>query len=81
MDTGAIAQSISELTPEGQQQVADFVAFLRHRQPSPKRKADSNAKPLSDEPFVGMWIDRADMADSSDWVRCARRSEWRHAGG
>ena len=36
----------------------------------PKRKA------LTDEPFVGMWRDREDMADSSEWVRTTRQREW-----
>jgi AbrB family looped-hinge helix DNA binding protein len=36
----------------------------------PKRKS------LKDEPFVGMWRDREDMADSSEWVRTTRQREW-----
>ena len=28
------------------------------------------------EPFVGMWRDREDMADSSEWVRTTRQREW-----
>ena len=36
----------------------------------PKRKS------LTDEPFVGMWRDREDMADSSEWVRTTRQREW-----
>ncbi|PSB12573.1 hypothetical protein C7B62_01735 [Pleurocapsa sp. CCALA 161] len=29
-----------------------------------------------DEPFVGMWKDREDMEDSSQWVRQVRQQEW-----
>ncbi len=37
------------------------------------------AKPdtkLADEPFVGMWQDRDDLADSTQWVRNVRAQEW-----
>lgn len=30
-----------------------------------------------EEPFIGMWRDRDDMRDSSDWVRKTRNSEWK----
>jgi hypothetical protein len=37
--------------------------------------------PLREEPFVGMWQDREDLADSSAWVRAIRQQHWmgRHA--
>ncbi|HSS49632.1 MAG TPA: AbrB/MazE/SpoVT family DNA-binding domain-containing protein [Thermoanaerobaculia bacterium] len=38
--------------------------------------AKPKRKPLKDEPFVGMWRDREDMADSSEWVRTTRQREW-----
>lgn len=31
---------------------------------------------LENEPFVGMWQDREDLADSSQWVRQLRQREW-----
>lgn len=31
---------------------------------------------LQDEPFIGMWKDREDMEDSSQWVRQIRQQEW-----
>jgi len=39
----------------------------------------SRTKPttkLADEPFVGMWQDRDDLADSTQWVRNVRAQEW-----
>jgi bifunctional DNA-binding transcriptional regulator/antitoxin component of YhaV-PrlF toxin-antitoxin module len=32
---------------------------------------------LKDAPFVGMWRDRDEMADSTEWVRRLRRDQWR----
>lgn len=31
---------------------------------------------LQDEAFVGMWKDREDMEDSSQWVHQLRQQEW-----
>ena len=31
---------------------------------------------LTNQPFVGMWKDRSDLADSNNWVRQLRQSEW-----
>jgi hypothetical protein len=35
-----------------------------------------NTKDLQDEPFVGMWRDREEMADSTKWVRSIRQQHW-----
>jgi AbrB family looped-hinge helix DNA binding protein len=45
-------------------------AIAKTRPAKPKRKS------LKDEPFVGMWRDREDMTDSSEWVRTTRQREW-----
>lgn len=34
-----------------------------------------NNRPLSDEPFVGMWRDRADMTDGTEWTRSLRKQQ------
>lgn len=42
-------------------------------------RTNQNAGPitkLADEPFVGMWQDRDDLADSTQWVRQVRAQEW-----
>lgn len=39
----------------------------------PKEIEQSN---LENEPFVGMWKDREDLKDSSQWVRQIRQQEW-----
>jgi AbrB family looped-hinge helix DNA binding protein len=45
-------------------------AIAKTHPAKPKRKS------LKDEPFVGMWRDREDMTDSSEWVRATRQREW-----
>ncbi len=76
MEAISIVEEIESLPPEAQKQVFDFVAFLKTRyQKSPAARRRRRGKP-SEEPFVGMWADREDMADSSTWVRDLRRREW-----
>ena len=42
-------------------------------QPQP---AEPVSLPLRNEPFIGMWKNREDMQDSSQWVRNTRQQEW-----
>jgi hypothetical protein len=70
-----IVQEIASLPPEAQQQVADFVAFLKSKYPTPSAMVHSRL-PLAEEPFVGMWHGREEMQDSTEWVRALRQSEW-----
>jgi AbrB family looped-hinge helix DNA binding protein len=51
---------------------------VRIRPAAPEvQRAQPRRRQLAKEPFVGMWQDREDMADSSDWVRSIRRREWK----
>ncbi len=76
MEKEGILRALAELPLQAQRQVADYIAFLqaRHRRSStPKKSVEAS---LSKEPFVGIWRDRADMEDSSAWVRSVRAGEW-----
>ena len=35
--------------------------------------------PIETEPFIGMWRDREEMADSTAWVRRLRARQWSRA--
>jgi hypothetical protein len=76
MDQGKIWREFMTLPPEAQQQVADFIAFLRTRYKKIRSDKRSRQVNLVDDPFVGMWRDREDMQDSSAWVRGIREREW-----
>ncbi|MCD6518397.1 MAG: DUF2281 domain-containing protein [Anaerolineae bacterium] len=56
--------------------VVDFIAFLRLRYAQELSKEADVSPALEDEAFIGMWRDRADMADSGAWVRTVRKCEW-----
>lgn len=71
-----INDEIATLPPEAQQQVLDFIEFLkmRYKKGRPDKKAVRNR--IVNEPFIGIWEGRQDMSDSSKWVRSTRESEW-----
>ncbi len=76
MEPQNINNDISTLPPEAQQQVFDFIEFLkiRYRRIKPGKKTARNK--IVNEPFIGIWEGRKDMNDSTKWVRSARESEW-----
>ncbi len=79
MEMPNIAQEIATLPPEAQQQVVDFVAFLKTRYPVASPGNRPKRSKLSNEPFIGMWRERQDMSDSGAWVRELRQREWESA--
>jgi hypothetical protein len=70
-----ILQEIDSLPLEGQRQVIDFIAFVRQRY-SQTQLNEQTPLNISTESFVGMWKDRDDLKDSSEWVRRIRETEW-----
>lgn len=78
MNQEKLIKEFTSLPPEAQRQVADFISFLQvryKRQAPPKTVSEQR---ISEHPFIGMWEDRADMKDSTAWVRNIRQSEWRN---
>ena len=75
MDQNKVLEELFALPPEAQRQVLDFIAFLQTRYSSVTTERRQKLR-LSDEPFVGIWRNRKDLADSNLWVRKARANEW-----
>lgn len=77
MNMQAILHDIETLPPEKQEEVADFIAFLKTRLGVQEDQSlDASTSTYSDS-FFGMWADREAMKDSSSWVRKLRTEEWR----
>ena len=76
-----VLREVTALPPELQQQVLDFIAFLRARYVPSRAGRIARRTKLADEPFIGTWRDREDLEDSTAWVRNIRQREWmsRHA--
>lgn len=76
METANIVHEMASLPPEAQQEVLDFVAFLKTRYATKPPASKAKRTRLADEPFVGMWQGRAEMHESTTWVRDLRHHEW-----
>lgn len=78
MNQKTVREGFSNLPPEAQQQVVDFIAFLqtRYAAAAPRSRKPLKPAPLKQEDFIGMWRQRGDLQDSTTWVRKARASEW-----
>jgi len=69
-------REFSALPPEGQRIVAEIVSALRQRYANQQSAPQPESVNLLTEPFIGMWKDREEMADSVEWVRNLREQEW-----
>jgi hypothetical protein len=69
MITNQLLNDIEQLPPEAQQKIEAFIISMKELYLSKKTK-------LSEEEFVGMWSNRLEMQDSTEWVRNTRKSEW-----
>ncbi|MEA5511225.1 hypothetical protein VB715_15740 [Crocosphaera sp. UHCC 0190] len=63
-----------EQLPESEQE--RIAMILLKEVENPEFKAVYSTFSLENQPFVGMWKDRAEMQNSSDWVRQLRRKQW-----
>jgi len=77
MNQEKLLQDVTSLPPIAQQEAIDFIAFLKLRYGQHTIQKDTNSlSAIENEPFIGMWQNRSDMADSSAWVRRIRQKEW-----
>ncbi len=74
METDNIFSEITNLPPEAQRQVIDFIAFIKSRYKKLPVNEKSKQPVVGEEPFIGMWKDREDMEDGNTWLRNVRVS-------
>ncbi len=60
---------------DAQRQVTDFISFLRQKYQT-KTPVSGNDAEINGDEFVGMWSDREDLSNSTEWVRNIREKEW-----
>ncbi len=77
-DTQA-ARELAALPPKTRRVVLDLISVLRAQQVPGTTPRKAKCPPLEREKFIGMWRDREDMADSTNWVRSLREREWKRA--
>ena len=73
-DLNTIQQDIKDLPEEAKVLLIDFIQILKKRYPQTQQ---NEALSLEDQPFIGMWSDRLETQDSSQWVRNIRQQNWR----
>ena len=76
-----IQQDLSRLPEDMLQEVWDFAMFLQEKRKQNvvlrgMKTTQANNQPLSQEPFIGIWKNRQEMTDSSEWVKQLRKEEW-----
>lgn len=76
MEQKEIINDILNLPPAAQQQVVEFIAFLKTRSSRSEEKKQSKQVTLANEPFIGIWKGRENLNDSGTWLRNIRRTEW-----
>ena len=76
MELQNITDDIATLPPEAQRQVFDFIAFLKIRYKKNRCAKKTGGNKIANDPFIGIWEDRKDMKESSQWVRSTREAEW-----
>jgi hypothetical protein len=70
-----LTKDIEALPVDGQRQVIDFVNFIKTKYGNKSRIRPKSLE-LSKDPFIGMWQDRDDIPDSTEWVRTIRKTQW-----
>jgi hypothetical protein len=78
MDQATLWQQFSALPEESRERVLELIAALAKQHMPLAEKARTD---LMADPFIGMWRDRDDLADSSTWVRSSRNREWAPRSG
>ena len=81
MDQQEVWRDFLALSDEDQRWIARLIAALHNGTRRSKSDDPETLGDLADEPFIGMWRDRADMEDSGAWVRAMREREWGESHG
>jgi hypothetical protein len=83
ISTEQIQKDIDKLPEEAQYLLIDFIQILRKRYPDVINEKPIQEDPLQnkildleDQPFVGMWRDRPETQDSTQWLRNLRKQQW-----
>lgn len=76
MTNEELLKEYSSLPAEAKVKIEQFIASVRDQFEAKSSEPKKELRPLTEEPFFGMWADREDMADSVEWVRKTRREHW-----
>ena len=63
------------LPAEAQRQLLNFIAFLRQKYRITEPASQARDVDWINDPFIGIWRERQDLANSTAWVRSVRENE------
>ncbi|TNE73102.1 hypothetical protein EP331_05385 [bacterium] len=70
-----LSKKIKQLPPKARKQAIEFVDYLYMQSQAEFNKTSENVV-REDSFYFGMWKDREDLKESSEWVQKNRTSEW-----
>ncbi|MDZ7692128.1 MAG: DUF2281 domain-containing protein [Balneolaceae bacterium] len=76
MSDSTVPKNFNKLPPDAKKQAQDFVDFLYQRYVRSKEKKASKPSSILGGSFFGIWKDREEMKDSTEWVKKVRKSQW-----
>ncbi len=76
MEELSVSKKIKKLPPEARKQVQDFVDFIYQKYTFDDTSKILNTGKIAESPFFGIWKDRPEMSDSSQWVKDVRKTQW-----
>jgi hypothetical protein len=65
MNREQLVRNFDALTPDQQEQAAEFIAFPRTSSDLPTQRSPRRYGSVADDLFIGIWRDREDMSDST----------------
>lgn len=75
MENKGFYNKFESLPTEAQKQVIALIDLLKIKYQSRNRR-NLKSKLITNKKFVGIWKDRAEIKDSSKWVKNLRKREW-----
>lgn len=76
MNGQKLLERYRSLSATSRRRIDALVASIEQAEQPTKRVSKAPLASIAEEPFVGMWSDRPEMADSVEWVRDLRRQQW-----
>lgn len=76
MKANIFIDRFESLPLKAQREVIDFIDFLQFKNITKITRKHKSKTKLFEEKFVGIWKDRKDFEDSSEWVKTLRKKEW-----
>lgn len=76
MNQEQLLHDVASLPKVAQQEVIDFITFLKIRYGKIATKSSESLPDIKNEPFIGMWRNHIEMSDTRTWLRDLRVKEW-----